>query len=78
MVHPGKARTFDRRRFACERVWPLAIDTELCARQLTAFTLPEQEEFDRSLIPPECDFVLLDLFVDGVAHGFGARLLLFS
>lgn len=51
-------------------------NTEQCARQLTAFTLPEQEKFDRSLMLLEGDLVLLDLFVDGVADGFGARLLL--
>lgn len=45
---------------------------------LTAFTLAEQEEFNRLLIPPECCPVLLDLLVNGVADGLSARLVLFS
>ena len=47
-------------------------------RRPTAFTLPEQENLNRFLVPLEGDLVLLDLLVDGVADGFGARLLSFS
>lgn len=47
-------------------------------RQPTAFTLPKQEDFNRSLVPLEGDLILLDLLVNGVADSFGARLLLLT
>ena len=46
--------------------------------RLTAFTLAEQEDLNRSLIPSEGDPVLLYLLVNGITDGLGARFLSFS
>lgn len=44
----------------------------------TAFTLPEEENFDCLFVPLEGDPVPLYLLVNGVADGLGARFLLLS